>query len=87
MAILSPWLHPASERIFPVAIGILPGKGYVLRIETATGAGTIASQGSQTAEKPPWIFHGDASNEDQVTRVLCAARSPLQTLVTWSTHR
>ena len=56
MAILSPWLHPASERIFPVAIGLLPGKGYVLRIETATGAGTIASQGTQTAEKPPRFF-------------------------------
>ena len=87
MAILSPWLHPASERIFPVAIGILPGKGYVLRIETATGAGTIASQGTQTAEKPPRLFHGDTSNEDRVTPALCAARSPLQTSVTWSTHR
>ena len=87
MAILSPWLHPASERIFPVAIGILPGKGYVLRIETATGAGTIASQGTQAAGKPPRFFHGHASNEDRVTRALCAARSPLQTLVTWSTHR
>ena len=43
MAILSPWLHPASERIFPVAIGFLPSKGYVLRIETATGAASLGA--------------------------------------------
>ena len=26
-------------------------------------------------------------NEDRVTRAVCPARSPLETLVTWSTHR